>query len=76
MKGIAINEEALKTLVANGLIPSIEKEIKKYREAEKPYLYSTAFSIGELVDTYHKFFHTGNHCEICEKEDKTKNEIT
>lgn len=68
---IALNEEALKTLVANGLIPSIEKEIQNYREAEKPYLYSMAFSIGELVDTYHKFFYTGNSCEICKNKEVT-----
>ena len=70
MIGRIENEQALKTLVANGLIPSIKKEILDYELSTEPYLYKTAFSIGELVDTYHKFFQTGNSCEIVKGDKK------
>ena len=71
MIGQVENEEALKKLVANGLIPSIEREIKEYKESEAPYLYSMAFSIGELVDAYHKLFMTGNSCEIVKNKGRS-----
>ena len=60
MIGKIENEKAVKTLVANGLIPSIEREIERYKTADNQYLYGTALEIGELVDAYHKIFQTGN----------------
>ena len=66
MIGTIQNERALKDLVANGLLPSIEKAIQQYKDApeDKKYLYGTAFEIGEYIDTYHKFFMTGNSVEM------------
>ncbi len=66
MTGRVDNEEALKDLVASGLFPAIKNAIQKYEntpDSEK-YLYRTAFMIGEYIDTYHKFFMTGNSVEM------------
>ena len=57
-----IDNEALKRMVAIGLIPSIEDEIQKYRNGadSNVSLYYTAVNIGRYVDTYHNVCHTGN----------------
>lgn len=70
MLGSVTNEKALKEMVAGGLIPCIKREIQKY-EAEpdsEKCLYITAFNIGEYIDTYHKFFQTGNEVEMVNDE--------
>lgn len=66
MIGNITNEKALKEMVASGLLPCIKKAMKEYEDTpdSKKYLYSTAFKIGEYIDTYHKIFRTGNRVEI------------
>lgn len=66
MIGAIDNENALKELVASGLFPCIKRAMQKYEDApdSEKYLYSTAFEIGEYVDTYHKLFMTGNSLEM------------
>lgn len=70
MLGHIDNENALKEMVASGLFPCIKRAMQKYEDApdDEKYLYSTAFEIGEYVDTYHKLFCTGNHVEMVKKE--------
>jgi hypothetical protein len=60
-----IDNEVLKRMVANGLIPSIEEEIQKYKSGadSNVSLYYTAVNIGRYVDTYHNVFQTGNIVE-------------
>ena len=60
-----IDNEVLKRMVANGLIPSIEEEIQKYKSGadSSVSLYYTAFNIGQYVDTYHIVYQTGNIVE-------------
>lgn len=57
------NDVALQKIVANGLIPSIQKAIQMYESGENQCLYDMAFDIGEYIDTYHKVFRTGNRVE-------------
>ena len=47
-----------------------KKEIQKYEDEpdSEKYLYITAFKIGEYIDTYHKFFQTGNIVEMVNDE--------
>ena len=56
------NDMALQKIVSFGLIPSIEHQIMLNREGGQK-LYETALVIGELVDTYHKVYRTGNSVE-------------
>ena len=66
MIGKVDNEKALKEMVASGLFPCIKRAMQKYEDAKdsEKSLYSTAFKIGEYVDTYHKIFLTGNSVEM------------
>lgn len=65
------NDIALRKIVANGLIPSIQKSIQAYESGENQSFYDMAFDIGEYIDTYHKVFRTGNSVECVQPvEDK------
>lgn len=72
MIGNITNEKALKDMVAGGLIPCIKRAIQEYEDKpdSEKYLYSTAFKIGEYIDTYHNFFQTGNRVEMVNKVKK------
>lgn len=69
------NDVALQKIVANGLIPSIQKSIQAYESEENQCLYDMAFDIGEYIDTYHKVFRTGNSVECVQpvKDTEGKN---
>lgn len=66
MIGKIDNENALKEMVASGLFPCIKRAIQKYEDApdSEKCLYTTAFEIGEFIDTYHKLFQTENRVEM------------
>ena len=66
------NDVALQKIVANGLIPSIQKSIQAYESGENQCLYDMAFDIGEYIDTYHKVFRTGNSVECVQPVKKSE----
>lgn len=60
-----MNDERVRTMVANGAIPTIEGLIAKYRNGNE-FLYGTILEIGRVCDTYHKVLQTGNSVECAE----------
>lgn len=61
-------ENIFKNIVSAGCIPVIKEIIGEYETKDKKdrYLYSTMADIGQVVDSYYKFFQTGNDVEMTE----------
>lgn len=72
MIGKITDEYSIKKLVALGLIPAMEQEIKAFREKPEVSIDSVAWSVGNYINAYNELLLTGRKVDI---EPKTEGSV-